>query len=305
MNRGKRPLSRVQHALGDRTWSLRALLRPEPWLLLVPIAFVAVLFGWPLIEMLRQSVTDFVDTGGGVWDNYAWFLTNETQVTILVRTVVVSGLVVAACLLVGFPYAYLMTLVGPKVRLLMLAAILLPFWTSLLVRLYAWVILLQPSGPILSTLEWLGWRDLRLLGTTWAVALGSVQILVPFMVLTLYASLTVIDRRLLDAAQSLGATPRSAFVRVYLPLAVPGILAGSTIVFVFMMGFYFTPAFLGSTQNSLISQQIVSQISRLLAFGRGSAMALVLLLVTMALLAFVALATRRLTRAVAGGEGRE
>jgi putative spermidine/putrescine transport system permease protein len=187
----------------------------------------------------------------------------------------------------------------------MLAAILLPFWTSLLVRLYAWVILLQPSGPILSTLEWLGWRDLRLLGTTWAVALGSVQILVPFMVLTLYASLTVIDRRLLDAAQSLGATPRSAFVRVYLPLAVPGILAGSTIVFVFMMGFYFTPAFLGSTQNSLISQQIVSQISRLLAFGRGSAMALVLLLVTMALLAFVALATRRLTRAVAGGEGRE
>jgi putative spermidine/putrescine transport system permease protein len=305
MNRGSRRLTQVQHALGDRTWSPRALLRPETWLILVPLTFVAVLFGWPLIEMLRQSVTDFVDPLGSTWDNYTWFLTNETQVTILVRTVVVSGLVVAVCLLVGFPYAYLMTLVGSKVRLLMLAAILLPFWTSLLVRLYAWVILLQPSGPILSALEWLGWRDLRLLGTSWAVALGSVQILVPFMVLTLYASLMVIDRRLLDAAQSLGATPRSAFVRVYLPLAVPGILAGSTIVFVFMMGFYFTPAFLGSTQNSLISQQIVSQISRLLALGRGSAMALVLLIVTMTLLALVALATRRLTRAVTGGTGRE
>jgi putative spermidine/putrescine transport system permease protein len=274
-------------------------------LILLPLVFVAVLFGWPLIEMLRQSFTDFVDPGGGTWDNSTWFLTNETQLTILARTFVTSGVVVAICLVVGFPYAYLMTLVGPKGRLLMLAAILLPFWTSLLVRLYAWVILLQPSGPILSTLEWLGWRDLRLLGTSWAVALGSVQILVPFMVLTLYASLTTIDRRLLDAAQSLGATPLSSFVRVYVPLAVPGILAGSTIVFVFMMGFYFTPAFLGSTQNSLISQQIVSQISRLLAFGRGSAMALVLLILTMVLLVVVALATRRLTKAAAGGKARE
>ncbi len=298
-------MTRVQHVLGDRKWSPRTVLQPELWLILLPLAFVAVLFGLPLIQMLRQSFTDFVEPGGGTWDNYTWFLTNETQLTILARTFVVSGVVVALCLLVGFPYAYLMTLVGPKVRLLMLAAILVPFWTSLLVRLYAWVILLQPSGPILSMLEWLGWRDLRLLGTTWAVALGSVQILVPFMVISLYASLTTIDRRLLDAAQSLGATRLSSFVRVYLPLAVPGILAGSTIVFVFMMGFYFTPAFLGSTQNSMISQQIVSQISRLLAFGRGSAMALVLLILTMVLLAVVALATRRLTKAAAGGKARE
>jgi putative spermidine/putrescine transport system permease protein len=305
MMSGSRSINGSQQTLGGRTWSPRVMLRPELWLILVPLAFVAVFFGWPLIEMLRQSVTDFIDQDASAWSNYAWFLMNETQVTILVRTVVVSILVVVACLLVGFPYAYLMTLVGPKVRLLMLAAILLPFWTSLLVRLYAWVIILQPSGPILTTLEWLGIRDLRLLGTTWGVALGSLHILVPFMVLTLYAALTVIDRRLLDAAQSLGASPRSAFLKVYLPLAVPGILAGSTIVFVFMMGFYFTPAFLGSTQNSLISQQIVVQISRLLAFGRGSAMALVLLVVTMALLAIAAFATRRLTFAVTGGQGRE
>lgn len=268
-------------------------------MLAVPVVFVGVLFGYPLIEMLRQSLTDFVEPGGGPFGNYIWFLTDETQTTILARTFTVSALVVVGCLILGFPYAYLMTLVGPQVRLLLLAAILLPFWTSLIVRLYAWVILLQPSGPILSGLELLGVTDLKLLGTSWGVAIGSVQVLLPFMVLTLYASLSVIDRRLLDAAQSLGATPREAFMRVYVPLAVPGMLAGSTIVFVFMLGFYFTPAFLGSTQNSLIAQQIVAQISRLLAIGRGSAMGLVLLLATLAILAVAAVATRRLTQAAA------
>jgi putative spermidine/putrescine transport system permease protein len=184
----------------------------------------------------------------------------------------------------------------------MIATIMLPFWSSLLVRLYAWVIVLQPNGPMNSTLKALGLGEVNLLGTVWGVALGSVQVLLPFMVLPLYATLASIDRRLVDAAISLGARPSAAFARVYLPLSLPGVLAGSTIVFIFMMGFYFTPAFLGSSRNSLISEQIVNQTSRLLAFGRGGAMALLLLVLTLVLLGLAAWLSRPVLRALGQGE---
>ncbi len=272
------------------------------WLLLAPLAMVAIFFAYPLFKMFQASFTDFVSDPHGTWDNYTWFLGDEVQRTILMRTVWVSVLVTGICLALAYPYAYLMTVVGPKTRLLMLAAIMLPFWSSLLVRLYAWVIVLQPNGPMNSGLKALGLGELNLLGTVWGVALGSVQVLLPFMVLPLYATLTSIDRRLLDAAISLGAHPVVAFARVYFPLSVPGVLAGSTIVFIFMMGFYFTPAFLGSSRNSLISEQIVNQTSRLLAFGRGGAMALLLLILTLVLLGLAAWLSRPILRALGEGE---
>ena len=276
--------------------------RSATWLLLVPLAAVAVFFAYPLLKMFQASFTDFVTDPHGTWDNYTWFLGDPVQRTIVLRTVGVTLLVTALCLALAYPYAYLMTVVGSRTRLLMVTAIMLPFWSSLLVRLYAWVIVLQPTGPMNSTLKALGLGEVNLLGTVWGVALGSVQVLLPFMVLPLYASLSAIDRRLVDAAVSLGARPSVAFAKVYLPLSVPGVLAGSTIVFIFMMGFYFTPAFLGSSRNSLISEQIVNQISRLLAFGRGGAMALLLLVLTMALLGLAAWMSRPVRRALGQGE---
>jgi putative spermidine/putrescine transport system permease protein len=273
------------------------------WLLAVPLAVVAVFFAYPLLRMFQASFTDFVADPHGTWDNYTWFLGNPTQRTILFRTISVSLLVTGLCLVLGYPYAYVMTIVGKRTRLVMIGAIMLPFWTSLLVRLYAWVIVLQPNGPLNSVLRHLGLGQLQLLGTVWGVALGSVQVLLPFLVLPLYANLTSIDRRLMDAAVSLGARPSVAFARVYFPISVPGVLAGSTIVFIFMMGFYFTPAFLGSSRNSLIAQQIVDQISNLLAFGRGGAMALLLLILTFVLLGIAARFSRPILRAL-GQEDR-
>lgn len=272
------------------------------WLLAAPLAVVAVFFAYPLLKMFQASFTDFVSDPHGTWDNYTWFLGDPVQRKIVLRTVGVTLLVTAICLVLAYPYAYLMTLVGPKVRLLMIAAIMLPFWSSLLVRLYAWVIVLQPNGPLNSGLKGIGLGEVQLLGTVWGVTIGSVQVLLPFLVLPLYASLAAIDRRLMDAAISLGARPSVAFARVYLPLSLPGVLAGSTIVFIFMMGFYFTPAFLGSSRNSLISEQIVNQISRLLAFGRGGAMALLLLILTLVLLGLAAWLSRPLLRALGQGE---
>jgi len=281
-----------------RWW--RRLARPQV-LLVLPLAFVGYFFFYPLVQMLWLSVTDFLTEPSRWYDNYSWFLGDETQRRIFRRTFLVSTWVTLVCLVAGFPYAYLMTLVSRRTRLLMLAAVMLPFWSNLVVRTYAWVILLQDNGPVRSSFDSVGIHMPRLLGNMTGVTIGATQVLLPFLVLPLYATLQGIDRRLLDAAESLGAKPRVAFVKVYLPLALPGVLAGSLIVFVLMLGFYFTPALLGSPSNSLISQQIVIQINKLLAFGRGGAMALSLLVTTLVILSLGALLSRRYTKALGIG----
>lgn len=273
------------------------------WLLSAGLSavFLGVFFGYPIATMFVRSFTDFVQPDDSGLANFTWFLTSDAQVAILRRTFVTSLLVTVLCLVIGYPYAYLMTVVRTRWRLVMLAAVLMPFWTSLIVRTYSWILLLGSSGPIAGLLKSLGFGEVRLLGTTTAVAIGMTQIMLPFLVLPLYSQLSQIDRTLLRAAEIHGATRRTAFRTVYLPLSVPGIMAGSTIVFVISLGFYFTPALLGSPQNSLLSQQIVSQVGSLLAFGRGGAMALILLILTLAVLGAGSLIARRYVRALNTG----
>jgi putative spermidine/putrescine transport system permease protein len=271
----------------------------------LPVILLVVVFGYPIAIMFARSVTDFVHPGEAGLANYEWFLTTSTQITILRRTIVASLLVTGLCAVVGFPYAYLMTVVSFRWQMVMLAAVLMPFWSSLIVRTYSWMILLGDSGPVTGALRMIGFGDVRIIGTTTAVVIGMAQVMLPFFILPLYARLLQIDRALLRAAQIHGANAVTAFRTIYLPLATPGIAAGATIVFILSLGFYFTPALLGSPQNSLLSQQIVEQVSRLLAFGRGGAMALVLLLVTLLLLAAGALLSRRFTKALGvGSENR-
>lgn len=285
---------------------VRARLRERAGIGLIvpPLVLVLLVFAYPLLKMFLLSVTNFLDPSDSGLANYAWFFKNDTQIVILRRTFLVSLWVTLACLVLGFPYAYLMTVVGPRTRFVMLAGVLLPFWSNLVVRTYAWAILLQDTGPIQAALRSLGVDNARLLGNMIGVTIGSVQVLLPFLVLPLYASLAGIDRSLLSAAASLGATPRAAFIKVYLPLSMPGVLAGSMIVFILMLGFYFTPALLGSSRESLISQQIVVQVNQLLAFGRGGAMAFILLIATLGLLGLAVLVAKRHTKALGIGEGQ-
>lgn len=287
-----------------RTRLRRSGGRSGSLLVLPAVVFVAVVFAYPVLRMFWLSVTDFPGGEGSWYSNYTWYLTNDTQMIILRRTFFVSVWVTVACFVLGFPYAYLMTTVGRRTRVLMMAAVMVPFWSNLVVRTYAWVILLSDVGPVQAFLKSMGIEGPRLIGNATGMTIGATQVLLPFLVLPLYAGLQGIDRSLLDAAQSLGARPAKAFVKIYLPLAVPGILAGTMLVFVLSLGFYFTPALLGSTGQSLISQQIVQQTSRLLAFGRGGAMALVLLLLTLLLLAIAGIVTRRQTRALGVGQNR-
>lgn len=277
------------------TRSLRvARTRDTWWAVALPVvALLAVLFIYPTGTLLLKTFFQFDLPQHGGWDNLAWFFGSEANRTILLRTFVVAAISTGLTALLAFPYAYAMTLVSARTRTWMLGAVLVSMFLGILLRNFSWVVLLQSNGPINDVLEVLGIGRVRFLGTTSAVMMGMVHVLFPYMVLPLYSVLQAIDRRLLLAAESLGATPAKAFVQVYIPLAIPGLIAGAMLVFVLALGFYVTPAILGSPQQSLMAQAIYSQFERTAAFGRAGAMALVLSLAALAMVMLMVRVNRR------------
>lgn len=274
----------VQRSSTNAVASLSDSLVRRPALLVLPVlGFMACFFGYPIVLMIARSFTDFPGGAGLGIDNYVWLFGDATNARVFLRTLMSAGLVTLLCLLVGYPYAYLLTVVSRKWRAILLIMVLVPFWTSFMVRNYAWLILLQRQGVINDLLDRIGVGRVDLIGNLSGVMVGMTHIMLPFLILPLFANLQKIDRTLLVAAQSLGATPMVAFIKVYLPLSLPGVIAGSLIVYVLALGFYITPALLGSPQNSLISQLIATQASTLLAWGRAGAMGTVLLLITLVL----------------------
>jgi putative spermidine/putrescine transport system permease protein len=250
-----------------------------PAALLVLVAFV-----YPIALLLYLSLTD---PKVGL-DNYLALLQDGVSVTVLLRTLRVAAVVTVVTLVLAYPYAYTMTAVGRRTRTVLLTLVLLPFWTSLMARTFAWVVLFQDRGPIDRLFALFGLGPAHLLGTSTGVAISMAQVLLPFKTLPLYASLDGIDRRLVDAALGLGARPVVAFLRVYLPLSVPGVLGGALMVFVLSLGFYVTPALLGSPGESMISQLMATRIQEVLQFGAGGALGVIVLLTTLVLLAVVA-----------------
>jgi len=257
------------------------------------LLFLGLFFVYPTFLILTRTFTHFDAPEISGLDNLAWFLGGEANRTILVRTFVVAVLCTGITCVVAFPYAYLMTKVTPRWRTVMMGLLLISMFFGILLRNFAWVVLLQVQGPVNDMLELLGFDRVRFLGTTPAVLMGMTHILFPFMALPLYAVLRGIDERLLLAAQSLGATPQRAFWQIYIPLAAPGIFAGALLVFVLALGFYITPAVLGSPRQALMSQLMYSQFQSSAAFGRAGAMALVLLVTTLAFVAVASVLQRR------------
>ena len=262
---------------GPRNW--------RPLLLLIPaFVIVSLFFLAPLIDVFVRSVTD-PQPGA---QNYVWLVTTEANVAVVLRTFGTAILVTIVCLLLAYPYAYLMTIVSDRTRNLMQLFIMLPLWTSILVRTLAWMVLLQDTGPINGLLAaWFGIGPVPLIRTTFGVALGMTQVLLPFMVLPLYSSMSKIDKRLLPAASNLGARPATAFFTVYLPLSKPGIFSGGVTVFILGLGFYIIPALLGSSKEIMISALIQQQISVFLMWGHGTALGIFLLVCTILILVIV------------------
>ncbi len=242
------------------------------------VVFLSLAFVLPIVLMVIRSFTDPSPA------NYSEFLDSRPYTHSLLYTLQIAVLVTGICAVIGYPWAYLIHRAGPVARPILIALVLVPFWSSLLVRTYAWTILLRPSGVINWVLMKLNLIDtpLTLVGNTFGVTVGMTHVLLPFMVLPLYAVMSRIDDDYVRAAQGLGATPRTAFLRIFLPLTRPGLLAGSLLVFVLSVGFYITPAVLGNARDPMFSQMIVTQANLLLNFGYASALAVILLVVTVA-----------------------
>ncbi len=267
---------------------------PDRWALvaLPTVAMLLVVFVLPMATIVWRSLT-LPEPGVG---NFTQILTSPTYRSVLVNTLQMAGLTTIFCVLLGYPYAYLMVRVGDGVRMILLLCVIVPFWTSLLVRTFAWILLLQDTGLVNEALIGSGLIDspISLIRTMPGVVIGMVHILLPYYVLPMYAQMRKIDLSLMTAAESLGAPPRQAFWKVFVPLSLPGLISGATLVFLLALGFYVTPALLGSGSTLVIGELIVQQISGVLNWGVGSALAVALLIMTLTLLGVV----NRFTRGV-------
>ena len=197
------------------------------------------------------------------------------------RTAWVAALVTVLCLILGYPLAWLLANAGPRTAGLLMILLLLPFWTSLLVRTTAWIALLQSQGVVNDMLVWLGLVDdrsrVQLVYNMTGTLVAMTQVLLPFMVLPLYSVMKTIPPVYLRAASSMGARPFTGFIRVYLPLTMPGVAAGALLVFILAVGYYITPALVGGPSGQLISNLIAYHIQQSLNWGLGAALSAVLL----------------------------
>jgi putative spermidine/putrescine transport system permease protein len=265
--------------------NLRRFFTSPGWLLVPALVVLGLAFLYPVWAILARSFS-----GGG--QAYSTFFKTPVYVTILLHTFRLAAIVAGICLILGFPFAYGMTIVGRRMRWGMIFVLMLPLWTSLLVRTYAWLVILNPEGLINDTLKAVGISPLGLDHNTLAVTIGMVHVLLPFMVLPLYAVMRNLDLRLVAAARSLGASPLRAFSSVYIRLALPGIAAGCVMVFILTLGFFITPAILGGATDLYLAQLIDYQVETLLNWPLGAAMAGVLLAATLVLFVVFARVTR-------------
>lgn len=207
--------------------------------------------------------------------------TRQIYVNLFIRTLWLSAVITVLCLLLGFPISYLIATLSAKSGNLLLILVLLPFWTSLLVRTSAWIAILQQQGIINDLLVAFGIiaddARLAMIHNQLGTIIAMTHILLPFMVLPLYSVMKTIPPSYMRAARSLGANPTIAFVRVYLPQTVPGIGAGVILVFIIAIGYYITPALVGGTKGTLISNFIAYHMSVSLNWGLAAALGVILL----------------------------
>ena len=258
--------------------------RPSGLALALPaLVLLLAFFALPVVLFLARSVTE-PQPG---FQNYAALFGGPTYLRILLNTFIVGGVVTAVTALLAFPVAWALAIMPPRWSALLFGIIVLPMWTNLLARTYAWMVLLQQTGVINRMLQALGIIDepLRLVNNLVGVTIGMVYIMLPFMILPLTGVIRKIDPMILQAASLCGATRGQAFRRILLPLAAPGLAAGGLMVFVMSLGYFVTPALLGGTSNMMMGQLVAQQVQSLTNWGLGAAAAFVLLAVTLLLYA--------------------
>ncbi|MEH8095975.1 spermidine/putrescine ABC transporter permease PotB [Gallibacterium anatis] len=259
---------------------------------------VTIIFAWliffVLIPNLLVLITSFLTRDSSNLVEFTFSLDSYKRLIeplyaqVLWNSLYMSGVATIICLVIGYPFAFIIAKMKPVFRPIMLFLVILPFWTNSLIRIYGMKIFLGVKGVLNNTLLWLGIIDtpIRILNTEVAVIIGLVYILLPFMILPLYSSIEKLDYRLLEAAKDLGANAFQRFIKIILPLTMPGIIAGCLLVLLPAMGMFYVADLLGGAKVLLVGNVIKSEflISRNWPFGSSISIALTIL---MALLLFV------------------
>lgn len=245
----------------------------------------------------------FLDDSGGLsLEHYRRILEQPSYGRAFRVTFEISFTTTAICIVLGYPLAYVLSQLPRRAANICMIAVMLPFWTSLLVRTYAWLVLLQRQGVINTWGIKLGlWETpLALVHNLTGTLIGMVHIMLPFLVLPVYSSMRAIDRDYLKAAANLGASPTRAFWQIFLPLSLPGLLAGALIVFILCLGFYVTPAVLGGGKVTMVANRIATDIELFFNWGAASSLGVVLFILTGVIL-YAASRLVRLDRLLGGG----
>lgn len=257
------------------------------WMLVMPALLMLVGFYlYPLVRVLWISVMEPTPGLG----NYALLFTSASIQRVLMTTLRICVMTTAITLVLGYVVSYVMAQASERTQRWMMLGILLPLWISVLVRAFAWVTLLRRQGIINTGLMNMGLIDdpLPLIWNELGITIGMVHYMLPFAVLPLLTGMRGIDRRCLAAARGLGASRMQSFVRVFLPLSLPGVIGASILVFIFSLGFLVTPAILGGGRTLMIAEYISVQILDVVQWGVGTMLATTLIVFIFALLAMLA-----------------
>lgn len=232
------------------------------WLiLLIPLLYVVLTMGVSMIDIIKRS---FWDSDGFTLEYYIKIFTEPLYTKVLFNTLKIGAIVTLTALMLAYPMAYLSVRAKSNtVKRLITGGVLIPYWISMLVRIFAWQVILQNNGVLNQLLMMLGIIDqpIQILYTTTAVVISLVHILIPYMFMSLQSNMEGIDRNLTTAAEGMGARPVKNFLQIFLPLSKPGIFSGSLMVFVLALGFYIAPALLGGSEGTMLSNIIETNMN--------------------------------------------
>lgn len=249
-------------------------------LLTISVTFLLVFMILPILDMFTKSV---VDDNGFTWSYFKEFFSKSLYAKILLNTIRLSLIIGLVTIVLGYPVAYLMNRVGPVLRCIIMGCVQIPFWTSLLVRTYSWIAILQNQGVVNVVLQKLGIikQPIQLLYNDAGVIIVMTYIMLPYMIFSISSVMGQIDKNVIIASRSLGAGKTMTFFRIFLPLSLLGIMSGFFIVFLNTMGYYIVPALVGGQKSQMFSQTIQNELSGVLNWNFASAISIILVMVTM------------------------
>ncbi len=246
------------------------------------VVWISIMVVMPMILIMLyaftkegNAVTDFVFT----LDNFKKFFVDGTNLSILLRSLRVAVITTIVCILIGYPAGYFISKCADGVRMRWILLITFPTWINMLVRTYAWVGILDDDGLINSFLRLIGLGPIHMINTEFAVVLGMVYNFLPFMIIQIYTALAKLDKSLLEAASDLGANRRKSFMKITLPMSVPGIISGITLVFLPAVSSFCIPKMLGSSKYVMIGTLIENKFLTAGDWNFGSAISLIMVII--------------------------